>query len=155
MPKKIVLLSCVATKLPKPAPAGKLYNSPLFKGSLEYANSLDPDDIIILSAKHYVLPLEQVIAPYDKTLLNMPSDEVKEWAEEVLRRLRKSYDLENDEFIILAGAKYRKYIVPEIKNWSSPVEGKRIGQQLQFYAQKMGKAIKEGFIKLVNLIFGR
>jgi hypothetical protein len=101
------------------------------------------------------LPLEQVIAPYDKTLLNMPSDEVKEWAEEVLRRLRKRYDLENDEFIILAGAKYRKYIVPEIKNWSSPVEGKRIGQQLQFYAQKMGKAIKEGFIKLVNLIFGR
>ena len=81
MPKKIVLLSCVATKLPKPAPAGKLYNSPLFKGSLEYANSLDPDDIVILSAKHYVLPLDLVIAPYDKTLLNMPSDEVKEWAE--------------------------------------------------------------------------
>jgi hypothetical protein len=155
MPKKIVLLSCVATKLSKPAPAGELYSSPLFKGSLKYANSLDPDDIVILSAKHYVLPLEQVIAPYDKTLLNMPSDEIKEWAEEVLRRLRKRYDLENDEFIILAGAKYRKYIVPEIKNWSSPVEGKRIGQQLQFYAQKLGKAIKEGFIKLVNLIRGK
>ena len=61
MPKKIVLLSCVATKLPKPAPAGKLYNSPLFKGSLEYANSLDPDDIVILSAKHYVLPLLPLI----------------------------------------------------------------------------------------------
>jgi hypothetical protein len=155
MPKKIVLLSCVATKLSKPSPAGELYSSPLFKGSLKYANSLDPDDIVILSAKHYVLPLEQVIAPYDKTLLNMPSDEIKEWAEEVLRRLRKRYDLENDEFIILAGAKYRKYIVPEIKNWSSPVEGKRIGQQLQFYAQKLGKAIKEGFIKLVNLIRGK
>ena len=155
MPKKIVLLSCVATKLSKPAPAGELYSSPLFKGSLKYANSLDPDDIVILSAKHYVLPLEQVIAPYDKTLLNMPSDEVKEWAEEVLRRLRKRYDLENDEFIILAGAKYRKHIVPEIKNWSSPVEGKRIGQQLQFYAQKIGKVIKEGFIKLVNLIRGK
>ena len=155
MPKKIVLLSCVATKLSKPAPAGELYSSPLFKGSLKYANSLDPDDIVILSAKHYVLPLEQVIAPYDKTLLNMPSDEVKEWAEEVLRRLRKRYDLENDEFIILAGAKYRKHIVPEIKNWSSPVEGKRIGQQLQFYAQKLGKVIKEGFIRLVNLIRGK
>lgn len=155
MPKKIVLLSCVATKLPKPAPAGKLYNSPLFKGSLEYANSLNPDDIVILSAKHYVLPLDQVIAPYDKTLLNMPSDEVKEWAEEVLRRLRKKYNLEEDEFIILAGAKYRKYIVPEIKNWSSPVEGKRIGQQLQFYAKKLGKVIKEAYFSLVNFIFGR
>lgn len=155
MPKKIVLLSCVATKLPKPAPAGKLYNSPLFKGSLEYANSLNPDDIVILSAKHYVLPLDQVIAPYDKTLLNMPSEEVKEWAEEVLRRLRKKYNLEEDEFIILAGAKYRKYIVPEIKNWSSPVEGKRIGQQLQFYAQKLGKVIKEAYFSLVNFIFGR
>ena len=151
MPKKIVLLSCVATKLPKPAPAGKLYNSPLFKGSLEYANSLNPDNIVILSAKHYVLPLDQVIAPYDKTLLNMPSDEVKEWAEEVLRRLRKRYNLEQDEFIILAGAKYRKYITPELKNWSSPVEGKRIGQQLQFYAQKLKKAIKEASMFFRNL----
>ena len=155
MPKKIVLLACVATKLPKPAPAKLLYNSPLFKGSLSYAESLNPDDIVILSAKHYVVPLEQVIAPYDKTLLNMPSDEVREWAVQVLKILADRYDLDNDEFVILAGEKYRKFIVPQIANWSTPLKGKRIGQQLQFYAQKLGKAIKEGFIKLVNLIRGK
>ena len=155
MPKKIVLLACVATKLPKPAPAGKLYNSPLFKGSLGYANSLNPDDIVILSAKHYVLPLDKVIAPYDKTLLDMPSEEVREWAVQVLKILADRYDLDNDEFVILAGDKYRKYITPELAHWSTPLKGKRIGQQLHFYAQKLGKVIKEGFIRLVNLIRGK
>jgi hypothetical protein len=152
MPKKIVLLACVATKLPKPAPAKLLYNSPLFKGSLAYAESLDPDDIVILSAKHYVVPLDKVIAPYDKTLLNMPSEEVREWAVQVLKILADRYDLDNDKFVILAGEKYRKYITPQIAHWSTPLKGKRIGQQLQFYAKRMGKVIKEGFIKLINLI---
>jgi hypothetical protein len=152
MGKRIVLLSCVATKLKKPAPAAKLYDSPLFKGSLRYALSLKPDDIIILSAKHYVLPLNKIIAPYDKTLLDMPVDEVKEWAEKVLEILRLKYDLENDKFIILAGVKYRKYIIPEIKHWISPVEGLRIGQQLQFYAKKFKKLAQEGIRKLLKLI---
>lgn len=152
MGKRIVLLSCVATKLNKSAPAAKLYNSPLFKGSLRYAMSLKPDDIVILSAKHYVLPLNKVIAPYDKTLLDMPADEVKEWAAKTLQILKSKYDLENDEFIILAGAKYRKYITPEMKHWTSPVEGLRIGQQLQFYAKKFKKLVQEGIRKLLKLI---
>ena len=151
MPKKIVLLACVATKLPKPAPAKLLYNSPLFKGSLAYAESLDPDDIVILSAKHYVVPLDKIIAPYDKTLLNMPSEEVREWAVQVLKILADKYDLENDHFIILAGDKYRKYIVPQISHWTAPLTGLRIGQQLSWYSKKLAKLVKEGFIKLLNL----
>ena len=151
-PKKIVLLSCVATKLPKAAPAKELYNSPLFKGSLKYAESLNPDDIVILSAKHYVLPLDKVIKPYEKTLLNMPKEEIQEWAVQVLKILADKYDLEKDHFIILAGDKYRKYIVPQITHWSAPLKGLRIGQQLSWYAKKLAKMVKEGFIKLLNLL---
>jgi len=151
-PKTIVLLSCVATKLPKPAPAQELYNSPLFKRSLEYALSLDPNDIVILSAKYYVLSLDRVISPYDKTLLNMPDEEVREWAVQVLKILADKYDLDNDKFIILAGEKYRKYLVPQIKHWSAPLKGLRIGQQLAWYVKKLTKKVKEGFIKLLNLL---
>lgn len=151
-PKTIVLLSCVATKLPKPAPAQKLYNSPLFKRSLEYALSLDPNDIVILSAEHYVLSLDKVIAPYDKTLLNMPDKEVREWAVQVLKILADKYDLDNDKFIILAGEKYRKYLVPQIKYWNAPLKGLRIGQQLAWYIKKLAKKVKESFIKLLNLL---
>lgn len=151
-PKRIVLLACVATKLPHAAPARELYNSPLFKSSLRYAESLHPEDIVILSAKHYVVPLNKVLKPYNKTLLNMPQDEVREWAVQVLKILADKYDLDNDKFIILAGDKYRKYITPELAHWSAPLKGLRIGQQLSWYIKKLGKTIKEGMIKLLNLL---
>ena len=108
-PKKIVLLSCVATKLPHPAPAKELYSSPLFKKSLQYAETLNPDDIVILSAKYYVIPLTKIIGPYNKTLLNMPEKETREWSVQVLKILADKYDLDTDHFIILAGAKYTSY----------------------------------------------
>jgi hypothetical protein len=150
--KTIVLLSCVATKLPKPAPARELYNSPLFKRSLSYALTLDPDDIVILSAKYYVIPLDKIIAPYDKTLLNMPKDEANEWGVKVLSILADKYNLEEDKFIILAGEKYRKYITPQMNHWEAPLKGLRIGQQLAWYVKKLAKNVKEGFIKLLNLL---
>ena len=149
--KRIVLLSCVSTKLDHPAPAEELYDSPLFKKSLAYAKSLKPDGIYILSAKHYVLPLQKVIAPYDKTLLDMPADEVREWGAQVVKILADRFDLGDDEFIILAGEKYRKYIVPQIAHWSAPLEGLRIGEQLSWYTKqlaKLGKVVKEAFLKL-------
>jgi hypothetical protein len=150
-PKKIVLLSCVATKLPHAAPAKELYNSPLFKKSLMYAELINPDDIVILSAKHYVLPIDKVIDPYDKTLLNMSGEEVREWAVQVLKILADKYDLDNDHFIILAGDKYRKFITPQLNHWVAPLTGLRIGQQLAWYTKKLAKVIKEGIIKLLNL----
>lgn len=151
-PKTIVLLSCVATKLPKPAPARELYASPLFKRSLEYALTLDPDDILILSAKYYVIPLDKVIAPYDKTLLNMPKEEANEWGVKVLNILADKYNLEEDKFIILAGEKYRKFITPQMSHWTAPLKGLRIGQQLAWYVKKLAKKVKEGFIRLLNLL---
>lgn len=151
-PKLIVLLACVATKLPHAAPAKKLYDSPLFKKSLAYAESLNPDDIVILSAKHYVLPLDKVIAPYNKTLLGMPREQVQEWAVQVLKILADKYDLENDRFVILAGEKYRKDLVPQISHWNAPLKGLRIGQQLSWYSKKLAKKIREGMIKLLSLL---
>lgn len=149
--KTIVLLSCVATKLPEPAPARELYASPLFRNSLAYAISLKPDDIVILSAKYYVVSLNKVIAPYDKTLLNMPEEEIREWAVQVLKILADKYNLDEDKFIILAGEKYRKYITPQLAHWNAPLKGLRIGQQLSWYIKKLGKKLKEGFIKLLEL----
>lgn len=148
-PKTIVLLSCVATKLDHPAPAEELYNSPLFKSSLEYAKSLKPDYIYILSAKHYVLPLSKVIAPYDKTLLDMPAEEVQEWGEKVLRILADKFDLENDKFIFLAGDKYRKYVTPGMNHWVAPLKGLRIGEQLSWYKKQLNK-LKEIVAEVLN-----
>ena len=91
---KVVLISCVSKKLHHKSKAQDLYISPLFKKNLQYAKSLNPDKIFILSAKYGLLRLDEEIEPYDKTLNKMRSNEIKEWANSVLNQLKKLTDLE-------------------------------------------------------------
>ncbi len=130
--RKIVLISCVSKKLSHRAKAKDIYVSDLFKKCLAYAQSLNPDRIFVLSTKYGLIDLEEEIDPYDKTLTKMPSREVKLWADKVVGHLMKFADLEEDEIVFLAGDKYRKYIVPKIRNYKIPLEGLRIGEQLKF-----------------------
>ena len=128
--QKIILVSCVKTKLSHSAKAMFLYTSPLFRSNLHYATMLKPDKIFILSAKYGLLELQQVIEPYDMTLNKMRESEKKAWAQTVLHDLRLKTDLQNDLFIFLAGANYRKYLLPAIRHYEIPFEGLSFGQQL-------------------------
>ena len=130
--KKIVLISCVKKKLSVKIMAKDLYISALFKYKYLYAQTFNPDDIYILSAKHGLLDIEIEIEPYDVTLNNMKTREVKVWSEEVLNQLRRVADLAKDEFIFLTGDKYRKYLESNIINHKNPLEGMRFGVQLKF-----------------------
>jgi len=129
---KIVLISCVSKKLPYKAKAKELYISTLFKYNLKYARSLSPDKIFILSAKYGLVDLEKKIEPYDKTLSNMPSKEIRKWADCVIGQIKKEADMKEDEFVFLVGEKYRKYLLPQILNYQIPLEGLKIGEQLQY-----------------------
>lgn len=131
MQKKIVLISCVSKKLQHKAKAKDIYVSTLFKLNLKYANSLCPDSIYILSAKYGLLSLEQEIEPYEQTLNNMPTRDIQVWASQVLRELNAITSLDENEFIFLAGEKYRKYLLSQIRNVQVPLKGLRIGEQLQ------------------------
>jgi hypothetical protein len=75
--------------------------------------------------------LDEEIEPYDLTLNTMSASEVKQWATKVLHQLSAYTDLENDLFIFLAGAKYRKYLIPHLSHVQIPFEGLTIGKQLQ------------------------
>jgi len=119
---KVVLISCVSKKLHHKSKAQDLYISPLFKKELEYAKLLNPDKIFILSAKYGLLKLNEEIEPYDKTLNKMRSNEIREWANSVLNQLKKSTDLENDEFIFLAGNNYRQFLLPHLRYYKIPME---------------------------------
>ena len=144
--QKIVLISCVATKLNKRAPAKDLYISNLFKKSMAYAKSLKPDKIFILSAKHHLLKLDTVIDPYDVTLSNVPiasrmkkpelkvlnKDERIAWGKEVINQLKNKCDLEKDEIIALAGKRYIEYLTPHIKNLKEPLEGIGFFERISF-----------------------
>jgi cytoplasmic iron level regulating protein YaaA (DUF328/UPF0246 family) len=131
MSKKIVLISCVSKKRSQKCKARELYTSALFKKNLQYALKLDPDKMFILSAKYGLVELDDEIEPYDLTLNTMSAQEVKRWAQRVLSQLAEKTDLQQDQFVFLAGAKYRKYLMPHLSHTQVPLEGLRIGDQLK------------------------
>jgi len=133
---KIILISCVSKKLNCKSKAQDLYISPLFKKSLIYAKSLNPDKIFILSAEYGLLSLTDEVEPYDKTLNKMTSNEIKEWANLVISQLQKVSDLNKDEFVFLAGNKYRKCLLSHIKNYKIPMLGLSIGKQLNWLKER-------------------
>lgn len=131
---KVALISCVKTKLPQAAPAGELYVSALFKGNLRLARRLGADKIFILSAKHGLLDLDTMIEPYEETLKGKPANEVRAWAERVRQQLAKETDLSHDHFLLLAGMPYRKFLVPSLGSYETPLENLSMGQQLKYLA---------------------
>jgi len=134
---KIVLISCASKKLRKKAKAKDLYLSNLFKLNLNYAYSLNPDKIFILSAKYGLLDLDEEIEPYNLTLNKIKDEEIQDWANKVLDQLKGKTDLQEDEFIFLAGENYRKYLLPRIKNYKIPLKGLGIGKQLKFLKENL------------------
>lgn len=130
--KKIVLISCVSKKLKQKSKTKDLYISSLFKHCLKYAFSLKPDKIYVLSAKYGLLDLEQEVEPYEQTLNNMKKEARIKWAKDIIDNLKKETNLQEDEFIFLAGKKYRVFLIPNIKKYKIPMEGLGIGKQLKF-----------------------
>ena len=131
--KTIILLSCCKQKLNKKAPARELYQSTGFKKSLRYAQSLHPDLILILSAKHHIVTLDQELEPYDECLNTKSLSEKKEWARICLYQLSKISDLQNDKFIILAGKNYYSELIKGLKNYELPLENLKMGERLQWF----------------------
>ena len=134
---RIALISCVAKKKASCAMAKDMYISPLFKYAYRYAHKLNVDKIFILSAKYELVEETDMIEPYNETLNNKSTDKIKEWAKNVIATLAQKADLQNDEFIFLAGEKYRKYLIGSICHCSIPLEGLPIGQQLSFYKENL------------------
>lgn len=135
--KRIVLISCVSKKRDYRSKAKDLYTSALFMKNLQYARQLKPNMIFVLSALHGLLDLETEIEPYDKTLNKMSSQARKSWSKVVLDQLKQVANLEKDQFIFLAGLNYRKFLLPEVTNFEIPMDGLRIGQQLQWLTKNL------------------
>ena len=131
MKKKIVLISCGKRKQSHKSRVRDLYVSTLFKLNLKYAEKLEPDEIYVLSAKHGLLSLNEEVSPYNLTLNKKSAAEVKSWSTEVLRQINHVSDIKNTKYIFLAGDKYRKYLLPNFNDYSIPLKGLRIGEQLK------------------------
>ena len=150
---KIVLLSCTKSKVDHRAPAQELYSaSPMFKKTLEYGKSLEPDKMFILSAKHHLVPLNKELDPYDKTLKEMPKDEKEKWGEETMKQMKSAgLDLSKDKFIFLTGSEYLKPFRNYITNLETPMEGRRLGERLKWLNSQISK-LNEMFKRVKKII---
>ena len=128
---KVVLVSCVKTKRKYPCKASEMYKSFWFKRAYQYALAQNPDKIFILSAKYGLLESDEVIEPYERKL-STRTTERKDWATYVIQKLSQKCNLQQDDFIILAGVAYREYLLPHISNYSIPFEKLRQGEQNSF-----------------------
>jgi hypothetical protein len=143
MPKTIFLVSCVKTKLNRPAEARDLYISPWFKKARAYVElRMKPGDKwFILSALHCLVTPEQVLAPYEKRLSqNSSKGESERWAGAVWDKLRPIID-NGDRVVILAGQAYRRTIIDRIRMCGAyveiPMDGLQFGPQLEWLGRQL------------------
>lgn len=129
---KVVLISCVGKKKSRRSKAKDLYDSAWFIEAFRYAQSLNPDKIFILSAKYGLVDQNKEIASYEETLNTKSDRELKTWADKVMTELKDKTNLEQDNFIFLAGERYRKHLVGFLPNCKVPMKGLRIGEQLKW-----------------------
>ena len=138
-----IFLSCTKEKAKHRCKAREMYMpSSLFAKSYEYAKSLNPDKMYILSAKHHLLPLSREIAPYNKTLNDASVEERKEWTEEVVKQMKKAGIDFNAKTYFFCGENYIEFLKDYFPNSESVYEGKGIGEIMHWLDNKI-KGIKD------------
>jgi hypothetical protein len=139
----IIFLSCTAAKTEYKCRAEELYSpSPMFQKSLEYSKRLKSDRIYVLSALHYVVPLDKELEPYNKTVKDMSKNEKDSWGLNVKKILeQEGINLKEDRFIFFAGQEYQKPLTKFIppKNLKDTLIGKRFGERLKWFNEKLNK----------------
>jgi hypothetical protein len=138
---RIALISCTKLKQNYPCQAQEMYlQSTLFKKASNYIKQQHYDKWFILSAKYGLLEPNTIIEPYNTTLNNMNALDIKTWSQNVYKKLIQYNPNEIDFY---TGEKYRKYLIPLLKEnniiVNIPLMGHGIGEQLHFYTQYKGE----------------
>ena len=148
-----VFLSCTKEKAKKRCKAREMYEpSSLFSKSYEYAKTLNPDKIYILSAKHHLLPLSREINPYNQTLNGASVEERKEWSEEVLKQMKSAGIDFNAKTYFFCGENYIEFLEEHFPNSKSMYKGKVIGEIMHWLDKKLGHANESLYDFLVGYL---
>lgn len=139
---RVAFVACSKTKANRAMPAAALYASPLFRKSLLAACD-SAKKVFILSAKHGLVGLNDIVAPYDVTLKTMKSPERLSWGREVAPQLTPILD-SHSAAIMYCGEEYiapiRASILARGAAIETPLEGQSLGQRLQSLALRNGEA---------------
>ena len=106
-----------------------------FKLGWQYAESLHPDHIYILSAKYGLLRPDDIIVPYNKTLITENINAIKLWSAMVAKQIREVDINTSDRAIFLCGLNYRRFIRNLFPNRVEPLAHMGIGKQMQYFKE--------------------
>ena len=159
-PSTFTIISCGARKEVHVTRASLLYTGPLFVKQLEYARTIAPDSHIrILSAKHGLMRLHRLFAPYDQRFTGRHVN--IEWAETVQhqwRQWRQVRSCVNDlPITLLAGDLYAHHlsaaltpILGEAPQFIRPLQHMGLGYQLQWLIKQTRREV--AFPSLESLV---
>lgn len=136
----LVIIPCGGKKRDVASPAVELYTGPYFRACLAYAvEMVGPDMIYILSAKHGLLSLDQVVEPYNMRMGwsgCISSEAVRQQAEE--RGL-----LEADPVLALGGRDYTRVCRLVWPRCTCVLEGKGgNGRQMKWLTTETKKRVE-------------
>lgn len=128
----LVIVPCGARRRAEPAPAGHIYTGSYHAACRRAAAALStPDRTLILSALHGLLPLDQVIAPYELRM-GQPGSIT---ADQLRRQAERLHLADERQVIALAG---RAYTAAALRVWpaaATPLAGAGgLGRQLAVLA---------------------
>lgn len=137
----LVLVSCVKSKLTRPAPAKDLYVSAWFQKARALVEK-HKASWFILSALHGLVPPDKVIEPYELTLKTMKAADRRAWAERVWRDLKPLLK-EKHRVTFLAGMSYREFLAGKLNSngtpFDVPMEGLPQGMQLSWLGARLAE----------------
>jgi hypothetical protein len=137
----IGLISCAKEKADGPRVARELYTSPYFRKMRGYVETMC-DDWCILSALHYLVHPDQILAPYEVRLKDMNREEQRRWAETVAGQVKAAFpDVGKIVLEVHGGAEYTLDLVPLLRSLGYevelPVPSLPIGKRMQWYDRRM------------------
>lgn len=135
----IALVSCSGPKLEQAAPARRLYTSQLFRSTLALAERRH-DVVYVISAKHELVTLDQVIEPYDRTMADVAKEWRTVWGVRVWGSIQLRHQHVDRQVFIYAG---KDYVQPIRRagfhqaTFHEPLAKMQIGQRLQWLRDQL------------------
>lgn len=134
----IALVGCSGPKLKQPACARRLYTSQLFRLTLALVER-HHDIAYVISAKHELVALDQVIAPYDLTMADLAKEWRAIWGNRVWGSIQSRHPHVDRQIYIYAGRDYAKPIRRSgfhQATFHEPLARMQIGQRLQWLREQ-------------------
>ncbi|ATL88776.1 DUF6884 domain-containing protein [Streptomyces malaysiensis] len=122
----VVVIPCSGPKLDHVAPAGQLYTGPLHTHARRTADALTAHGgvVLVLSARHGLLPLHQEVEPYDHTWKDPGSVTVEE-----LRAQAAALGLTDADVVLLTPGQYTQRAAAVWPHARTPLAHLGIGRQ--------------------------